>query len=91
VLKNSFRFNPEHAGSVSANPVFRPQCQNGDVARIWVEPFSGNANGAVLGAFGAETNGTAQIEVKDRKGHVQLYARSPYDQNGAPKRRTLLP
>ena len=26
--------------------------------------------GAVLGAFGAETNGTAQIEVRDPKGHV---------------------
>ncbi len=47
-------------------------------------------NGDVLGAFGAEVNGTAQVEVKDPTGHVHWYARSPYDQNGAPKKPTLL-
>ena len=41
-----------------------------------------DGNGDVLSAFGAEINGMAQIEVKDRKGQVNWYARSPYDQNG---------
>jgi hypothetical protein len=62
------------ASRYAAPPVVHAQTASPQPQVIRAQKFVVvDAKGAVVGAFGLETNGTAQIEVKDPKGHVCWY------------------